>query len=240
MPIVQYWHSEDVPHYMGDLFQTFGDLNPDRPHLVFDRRSAASFISQHLGPRRLRAFQACAIPAMQADYFRYCAILVLGGAYCDADTRCVASLSSMIPTGRRGRVFLRRDGVAVLNAYFAFGSPGHPLLELALDVATRNIERRVDDSIYAVTGPLIFTNLYRLHRLGSFDALIDFMADRRYAGPARTLCESIDDYDRVSQAFEGVTVSPDSENTWICGPGRPLPYKQTGTHWTKFEGGIYR
>jgi hypothetical protein len=239
-PIVQYWHAEEAPDYIADLFETYDDLNPDRRHLVFSRSSAAAFIDEHFDSRRLRAFEACAVPAMQADYFRYCATLALGGAYCDADSRCVASLRSLVPAGGAGRLFQRSDSEVTVNGLYAFGSPGHPFIELALEVATANIERRTSNHVYATTGPLIFTNLCRLRRLGSFDALMEHLAGHRSEWHARVLCEAIGDYGLVNRAFEGVMVSPISENVWIRAPECPLPYKETDEHWTNFKGTIYR
>lgn len=240
-PIIQYWHEDEAPDYIASLLATFAEFNPERPQLVFSERSAAAFIAEHLGSRRVRAFQACAVPAMQADYFRYCATLVLGGIYCDADFRCIASIGPVIPLAGEGHLFKRDgEGGAVVNGFFAFGSPGHRFLELVLDVVTTNIERRSADSVYAVTGPLVFTNLYRLHRLGSFEALVEQMAKRPSAPYARSLCKAIGDYERVDRAFEGIKVSSAESNSWIRAPEGPLPYKETDSHWTNVKQSIFR
>ncbi len=237
LPIIQYWHSAEAPDYIAALFETFSDLNPDRPHLIFNEASAAAFIAEHFESRRLRAFLACAVPAMQADYFRYCAVLKLGGAYVDADSRCISNLDSLLPAVGCGRLFQRPKG-PVVNGGFAFGSPGHAFLALVLDIATANVEGRDSDLIYATTGPLIFTNLCRLHRLGSFDAFIEHMTGRRHEDSARRLCETIGDYALVSRALVGITISPISENMWVSTAAGPLPYKENA-HWMKVKGGIF-
>ena len=54
------------------------------------------------------------------------------------------------------------------NNVFAFPD-GHPLLELTVEVATRNIEARLSQDIAEVTGPGIFTNLYLAYELGSLE-----------------------------------------------------------------------
>lgn len=244
LPLVQYWHEEGMPGYIADLCQAFERLNPDLCHLVFNESSAKAFIGEQLGERRLRAFCACGVPAMQADYLRYCAVFVLGGAYADIDACCIKGLSSMIPQPGCGQLFMQpgkegREGL-IVNGLFGFGSPRHPFLELALEVATANIECRVSNSVYITTGPVIFTMLYRLHRLGSFAALIDRSGDDSATEFARHLCDAIGDFGLVERAFEGIVISPPADNLWIRSPGRLLPYKRTGAHWMKARGEIFK
>src|SRR5690348_1645791 len=88
LPIIQYWHSEQVPEQIAELTATFRDLNPALPHLVFSEAKAEEFIAEHFEAREVAAFRSCAVPAMQADYFRYCAALALGGIYSDVSFYC--------------------------------------------------------------------------------------------------------------------------------------------------------
>ena len=60
-------------------------------HRLFDEHAAEAFISGSLGARHKRAFERCYHPAMQADYFRLCYVLVEGGFYVDADDVCVGT-----------------------------------------------------------------------------------------------------------------------------------------------------
>lgn len=240
VPIIQYWHSESIPHYVNDLLRTFRDGNPDMRHLVFSERSAAKLIAEHYGKREVEAFAACAIPAMQADYFRYCAVLALGGTYCDADARCLASLRPVVPATGKGQLFGRPDG-PVINGFFAFGSPDHHFLELALKIATANIERRLCNRVYYTTGAPIFETLYLLDRLGSFDALIDRSKGRRREDFIRFYCETIGDYDHVPHAMEGIEVGSIREiSALVSHSGVPLPYQETSAHWTNLEQEIFR
>jgi Glycosyltransferase sugar-binding region containing DXD motif len=238
LPIVQYWHEKVAPDYLEEMLTTFRERNPDRPHLVFSESTAEQLIEEHFGSREVEAFRACAVPAMQADYFRYCATFALGGVYCDADHRCIASLRPLIPTPGGGHLFLRPSG-AIINGLFAFGSPRHAFLELALEIATVNIERRRFDRVYFTTGPPIFTSMYWLRRLGSFDAL--FERAGRIEGYMRAYCEVIENCARVSDAFEGVRVSPIAKRrAFIQSPEGPLPHKATDAHWTNCGQEIFR
>jgi mannosyltransferase OCH1-like enzyme len=238
-PIIQYWHSESVPADVAGLFATFRDQNPDLSHLVFSETSAANLIREHFGPRELRAFRSCAVPAMQADYFRNCAILILGGLYCDADTRCVARVRSLIPPPGHGQLFVREWG-SIAYDRFAFGAPDHPLLKLTLEIITANIEHRLDRVFFA-TGPPVLNTLYWLYTLGSFEALSRAFEDNPSATYLHSYCEIIGDYTRVIDAFEGVEISPVSKVDALIGrPMGPLGYKKTDMHWTKFKGEIFK
>jgi hypothetical protein len=90
--IVQYWHDlqalpVDVQECM-DSWSSWGSSGFE--YLVFDARSAARFIEQSLGKAHLQAFMRCYHPAMQADYFRLCYLVINGGMYVDADDVCIA------------------------------------------------------------------------------------------------------------------------------------------------------
>lgn len=71
-PLIQYWHDVNVPDEIEELFDLVREHNPDMQHMVFDEVSAAAFIEDRFTARELSTFRACAVPAMQSDYFRYC------------------------------------------------------------------------------------------------------------------------------------------------------------------------
>lgn len=236
--IVQYWNTKAIPGYVEARLAAFRELNPDLRHLLFDEASAAAFIAERYGERELAAFRACAVPAMQADYLRYCAIHALGGIYSDVGFRCVAPLRPLIETSPGGTLFERRPG-RVVNGLFAFRSSGHPLLRLALELATANIERRLNGHVNLVTGPVIFTSLVRLRRAGSWEALRAEVAGHRWKALAEPYSQTIGDYARVIEAFDGVRVRPLSESrAWV--DEVPLPYRGTDRHWPNHGSSIYR
>lgn len=238
-PLFQYWHDPVVPDYVQQLLAVFRERNPDLRQLVFSEPAAAEFIAEHYGAREVEAFGACAIPAMQADYFRYCAVLATGGVFSDVDFDCIGRLGPLVPVAGDGRLFGRPTG-PVINGLFAFGAPGHDFLRLALEIATANIERRLCNRVYYTTGPPIFGTIYKLHRLGSFDALLE-RCEPFQLEFTRAYCEVIGDVDRVSSAMRGITVLPEAEfRALVRSPDRPLPYKQGGTHWTKLDQEIFR
>jgi mannosyltransferase OCH1-like enzyme len=115
---------------------------------------------------------------MQADYFRLCYLLVEGGFYVDADDICVGSdicwladdgslklqpLCYDIATDAmvKPAVFLCTDAyksswIFYFNNNPLIASPGHPVIEHALNQATRLLELAGEDElleIQSATGP---------------------------------------------------------------------------------------
>jgi Glycosyltransferase sugar-binding region containing DXD motif len=257
--VIQYWDSERIPGYVSELLAGVGERNPDLRHLVFDERTAAELIAERFGGRHLEAFRTCAVPAMQADYLRYCAVYALGGVYVDADFRCVAPLRPLLggpldgvlfgrpelPARWRVPAFEWRERVgphrAIMNSFFAFSTAGHPLLGLAIEIATANVERRVGHDVALVTGPAIFTSLYLMRELGSFDAFVAYVKGGALEPFGRFLCETVGDHERASAALDRVWLRPETDSRrWVLTPEEPLPYKASEDHWVNVDSGIFR
>jgi mannosyltransferase OCH1-like enzyme len=245
LPIIQYWHSTEIPAEVAEAIATFRDRNPDLHHLMFDEASAKEFIARHFTAREVAAFCACAVPAMQADYLRYCAVLELGGIYADVSFRCLQSLQPLIEKIDNGILF-RQEGPRryIINGLFLFKAPNQQLLQLALDVATANIETRTAERVNMVTGPWIFNCLAAVRRSGSLAAARRLMVNERIEWLADSIAAAIESYDRVADAFEGVSIAQlDMVGDWIERPAIPLGYKQSETRWVswpKREGTIFR
>ena len=264
-PIVQYWHSEEIPAEIAVTMSSFRRRNPGMPHLVFSEATAAEFIAERFSRRELAAFRACAVPAMQADYFRYCAVLALGGVYLDADLECVGSLSSLLEMASHGVLFgmprlsppfrrplyewRERIGPfwVVNNNIFAFKAAGHPLLEIALELSTVNIENRVAENVALTTGPAIFTSLYLLREVGSLEAYIDFVRGGWYEAGAAAFCDLVRELGgrEVIDELGRLRIPPLSEAhaRWAKPPGEALAYKKAGPDWVRWvnvHGSIFR
>lgn len=255
-PLVQYWHEAEPPGDVAELVAGFGRLNPDLDHRVYDRKRAAELIGERFGGRELAAFRACRVPAMQADYFRYCAIHALGGVYADVDFRCRAPLRPLLARTTGGTLFGRpelpprwrrpelewreRCGPyrVIANSIFAFPAPGHPLPGLALALASAAIERRIEGEIWLVTGPAIFTSLYLLNELGSLDALERYLAGGALA-PLAPLLRELVDAERVAAAFAGVETASMATAHEYVEDERRLSYKQGEGDWANIGPGVY-
>jgi mannosyltransferase OCH1-like enzyme len=178
--IVQYWHN--LGELPGDIEECIASWTRwragDFRHCFFDERGAKEFIAASLDERHQRAFARCYHPAMQADYFRLCYLLVEGGFYVDADDVCLgAEINWLFDDGRlkvQPLCYDRASGTMVgaadflrVGAYrpswiFYFNnnpliaSKRHPVIELALQRATELLELADDGvlpEIQATTGP---------------------------------------------------------------------------------------
>lgn len=142
--IVQFWHDLDrLPTDVAECVHSWtGWETSGFEHKLFDERTARAFIHQSLGARYKRAFDRCYHPAMQADYFRLCYVLVEGGFYVDADDVCVCTdFGRLFDDGRlkvqplcydvasgtmvSPSVFLRRDAY---DSNWIFYSNNNPLI----------------------------------------------------------------------------------------------------------------
>lgn len=238
LTLVQYWDGEEIPDYVTAELDTFTDLNPDFRHLVFSRAAAAEFIGEHFGPREVAAFRSCAVASMQSDYLRFCAGMVFGGIYSDVDFHCIAPLKPLVPDPGRIRLFHGPRG-NVISGFFAFRSPGHAFLELALEIATVNIERRFPDKVYFATGPPIFMALVALHESGSRDGSIAPIENRPLQEVVRAYWGAIGDRARVAAALSGVEIRPTEEYLECVQPSVSMPYKSTDAHWLNAKGDIF-
>jgi hypothetical protein len=101
--IVQFWHDlKELPKDIEECIASWSRWTTSGfTHCLFDERSAKAFIGDALDARHARAFDRCYHPAMQADYFRLCYLLIEGGLYVDADDVCVGTqISWLFDDGR--------------------------------------------------------------------------------------------------------------------------------------------
>lgn len=248
MPLIQYWNDERVPDDVEALFAQMRGHNPDLRQMIFSERTARAFIEEHLGAREVAAFEACAVPAMQADYFRYCAMHVLGGFYCDADCYCAGAISPL----------LEADGFLIEsmampetlnNNLFAFREPGHLFPKLAMDISTAAIENRISEKVSAVTGPFVFNLLWRAFKFGSLEGWLRKVEGSAGLSGKRERVErqveairlAVGDDLRLTTAFDGVRVVAWADILDVITPGsNDLSYKKTSAHFIRWEGSIYR
>ncbi len=254
LPIVQYWHTADIPTEVNELMDTFRDRNPGRTHLVFDESTAEEFISEHFGEREVQAFRACAVPSMQSDFLRYCAVYAMGGVYCDADAHCTAPLDTMLDLAAAGLLFRRGTEGNVVSWLFAFQEPHHPLMRLAVELITANVEQRFGRDIWWMTGPGILTFLVTVAEIDGPGAGPQAVARAR-GGLARTLPLSPDQrrawQERLGRhmleagggranvvaALDGVRIEPlDRSREWVVHVESDLDYKDEPDYWIKWRG----
>jgi mannosyltransferase OCH1-like enzyme len=243
MYLTQFWDKRPIPEEIEILMQSYRTRNPDLQHRCFDRAQADDFIARHFSRRHLDAFRSCAVPAMQADYLRYCAVLVDGGFYADADAKCVRPVAALMPPGVDGIVFQKANGI-VINNFFGFRNPRHPLLETVLEIATTAIERRAcGEDIWLTTGPGLFTFLWVISAstLQEREELYKEGESADQKTRCTRLCRDV--ALRVLGTVDGIFA-----NISTCSVNEleefsqtvHLKYKETRRHWVNWKGSIFK
>jgi mannosyltransferase OCH1-like enzyme len=177
---VQYWH--DLAALPGDVEECIASWKRwsscGITHSLFDERGAKAFIHDMLGPRHAHAFMRCYHPAMQADYFRLCYLLVEGGMYVDADDVCIGQDIDALFVGGLLKVqplcYNRASSTMVESSAFLpvdannpdwifyfnnnplIAGLGHPIVQRALGRATALLELSQEPAlpeIQETTGP---------------------------------------------------------------------------------------
>ena len=175
-------------------------------YLRFDDASAREFIRENYGKRALSAYGTCAVPAMKADFFRYCYLHVHGGLWIDADLQCIGNLYPLLCSCGRGVIAAGTDdrtkGVRLLNGVLMVRYRQDPLMAAMIDRCMHNIEHRIANNVNVVTGPGAMTNLLRTQ----------------------------------PTLFAGYRIVPFRRLTlrYVWGLADPA-YKRTGTHWTRWQ-----
>ncbi len=241
MRLYQYWDAPDPPPEIAGWIEGFRRDNPDFQHRLYDRAAAGWFIGKHLGEREQHAFEAIAVPSMQSDYFRYCAVWALGGVYVDADFQSLQPLSGLLGQAPRS-LMLSWDGHVVAGLMMC-RERGDPFVRACLDLSTRNIEDRALTSAYTAAGPGVINAIRVLIDPASFDEVakgFDNFFGRGWGFPelmerARGMVVVTP---QIAEAFHAMTVIHAKKlNGWI---GRAAPaYKETERHWLHWRGSIY-
>lgn len=158
IPLFQFWHDATPPEEVSELMKTWEE-DPDFAYRRFDHATAEAYLVENFGEEVVSAYRQCGVPAMQADYFRYCVVLREGGVYVDADTYNGGGLGPLCRSVERGIMMQR--GPKITNDFFFFKEPGAPILDHAVKQATHNIEQRISNNVHRVTGPSIFIRLWK-------------------------------------------------------------------------------
>ena len=174
--IIQYWDSCDsIPNDVLKCMETWKKFaNNKVKYILYNKESARKFIEYNLKQKNVKAFDNCIHPALQADYFRLCYILVKGGAYIDSDDICLhdnidyffeggrlkvqalcydLKLEQMVNTNEAYNNKFMEERVYYVNNNPLIAPPNNPIIKRALKTATENLLKKLDRDFQAISGP---------------------------------------------------------------------------------------
>ena len=152
---VQYWDSPNLPSEIADLMQTWRKAHPQYEFELFDDRKAQYFLQETCSAETLTGYRRSRELAQKADIFRLAFLFARGGYYVDADDRCLAPITTVIPS--HPNLVLYQEDYGTLGNNFIGAAPQHPVLGLALDLAVSAINRGDNDILWFSTGPGLLT-----------------------------------------------------------------------------------
>jgi mannosyltransferase OCH1-like enzyme len=236
MKLFQYWDTGEPPEDVAECIQSVRDLNPEFDHQLFDRNSAAFFIGKRIGHREREAFSALAMPAMQADYFRLCALWAKGGLWIDADERCIRPFKTMLAEAPNGYVSMFFNLLQASPLYFP--APGSPFLRAVIELATRHIEARMAGQSYWVTGPAVLNHIWAaVDPAGAHDDPHRARDPEFKPSPEAEAVAAL--HPGAAEAVAGLVRRHDHWTyQWLTEEQR-LAYKATPNDWRKWEGSAY-
>jgi mannosyltransferase OCH1-like enzyme len=147
----QFWDTDSPPASVAELMTTWREKNQNWEYCVWTDKTTLQLIEESYTPRVQAAFEQCLIPAMRADLARYLILLKIGGVYADADLSCLIPLDDVIEAQSSVLVFRGWNG-AWRNDFFG-AEPAHPLVCEIIETGVSNVERRISNNVWLVTGP---------------------------------------------------------------------------------------
>jgi tetratricopeptide (TPR) repeat protein len=156
--IVQYWSEAEPPMEIAELMNSWQIAHPDFDYFFFNDQNAQNFLREHNLTDVLRAYRRAVEPAQRADIFRLAFLAINGGIYADADDRCIATTSLFLPP--EATFVAYQEDYGTLGNNFLAVIPNHPVICLALRLATNAINRGDNDLLWLSTGPGLLSRAF--------------------------------------------------------------------------------
>jgi tetratricopeptide (TPR) repeat protein len=163
--ITQYWDDPEPPEDVRLLMDSWHLKHKAYQYQRFDDALAKAFLAQTYAPDVLRAYQRAGSPAEKADVFRLAYLYAEGGIYVDADDRCLAPISTVLPAHVTLAVYqedyaLGGLAVGTLGNNFLAAAPQNAVIGRALELATQALNRGDSDMVWLKTGPALITRAF--------------------------------------------------------------------------------
>ncbi len=174
--IMQYWDScNSIPDDVLGCMETWKKFaNNEIKYMLYNKDNAREFIECNLKEINVAAFDSCIHPALEADYFRLCYILVNGGVYIDSDDICLndnidylfegeslkvqalcydLKLEEMINTKEAYNDKFMEGRIYYVNNNPLIAPPNNPIIKRALETATENLLKKLGRDFQSISGP---------------------------------------------------------------------------------------
>ena len=155
---------------------SFVRLNPNHTYYSFDDREADEFVQKHMSSNIAQVYNSLPKTIFKSDFFRYIAVMTLGGVYSDMDTECLHPIDTWIDVERERVglvVSLEMDDPTNWKGFvrplqfcqwtFA-GIAGHPILrnivEKIVVITPKMLDQKMSyDVVMNWTGPGIWSDV---------------------------------------------------------------------------------
>lgn len=196
--IIQYWDdSNNIPSDVLECMKTWKKFSDEEiQYILFDKKSARTFIYSNFSEKHVEAFDNCVHPALQSDYFRLCYMFINGGVYVDADDECVCEDIEFLFKGDALKIQAMcydLETEQMVNAteayenafsenriYYVNNNPiitvrKNPIIKKALDMATDNLLKPLCNDFQLIAGPGNLVNSIIWCKLNekNFDSIIN-------------------------------------------------------------------
>ncbi len=178
--IMQFWHSADLPEDIAPLVANWQRQHPDFKHQLFNDETARAYLSEHFPAAYLEAFNACAVPAMRSDFFRYAFIYNEGGIYVDAGIDCLKPLTDWLDFSQQLVLIKKPKGGGRLINGFIAATAHDGFLQAMLAQCLSNIKSQSNNNVWLVTGPGVINNLVKNRAIKPQIQIIEFAEFKQY------------------------------------------------------------
>lgn len=147
-----------LPVYINFLFNRL--MSGDYEHRHHCDAERLDYIQKFGTEEQIKAFNLLNDGAAQADFWRLFVLYHEGGAYLDIDGQFLLPLSKIIRP-EDDEVFVHRNEKGYTN-YFIASKPKNPMILALLNQVVKNIEDRfIENGVYQLTGPGVFTQIVK-------------------------------------------------------------------------------
>ncbi len=238
--VFQYW-DVDLPDDIRSWTETVKARSDQIGYRLLDKTAARDFIHHSHGRRYVRAFDSCALPAMQADLLRLCLMHAVGGLWIDAGYECALPLGSFLH--QTGETFVPAVRGLFYNGVLMFRKPGNAFIGQCLELAIDNIENRRCTKVVVATGPGVFNAIRwvldrRWRRSLKIHARVLGWDKWGWQGLVSRATHIVRPTPALLTAYEGLTsFSPTQLDPWLT--PRFGEYKSKPTYWHRWDQNIY-